>query len=57
MFHQIVAHGTKAIGSPLGKQGDRSQIAVHTFSYEVIGAIITDLQNDIGDNLGQIHEL
>ena len=57
LFLQVVAHGTKAVGSLTREQGDRLKIAVHTSANKVIGAVVTDLQDGIGDDIGNVHEL
>ena len=57
LFQEVVAHGTEAVGSLAGEQGDRFLIAVHASTNEIIGAVITYFQDGIGNDVGKVHKL
>ena len=57
LFHQIVTHGTKAVGGLTGEQCDGFFLAIHARPDKIVGTIIANFQDDIRDCLGQIHKL
>ena len=54
---QLVAGGLEAVRRLSGHQRHGLQVAVHARAYEIIGAVVPNLQNSVGHHVSDVHKI
>ena len=53
----VVADSLEAVGGSFCEKGGRLEISVDPVSHEIIGSVVTDLQDSVRHHVHDIHEL
>ena len=57
LCHEVVADGAQAVGGFADHQGRGLEVAVDAGADEVVGAVVADFEDGVGDGLGEDDEL
>ena len=57
LLHQVIAHRPQGSGGLLCQEGQGFLIAVNPVPHKVVGGVVADLQDGVGDRFTQQHEI